>query len=429
MSSTQDYLKKYMSKPASLDEHKKRKLKKKKTSSTKSTVKKGNFAIHDEDEVSWTNAVASDSDDDFPVVEQPKAPVYKSNSSSWSTVREGEPEPSREAVLKRNVVPEWDDVENEDERPSIAGIVVESESSARLRNPPKSTKSSGLKFKSTTPANKGRSPSPPQRRSPSPDRRRSPSLAHGRARYSRSPSRSRSPIRQKRTRSTSRSLSPYAARNRRSPSPRSRSRSRSRSPGREAGFGLQTADQVKREMMRQREKEQSNRMRASNSSGGGEADTIYRDARGRKVDRVQEKLEAAEAARRDIEKLERQMEWGKGLVQREAEEEKKKREQEEKLKPLARYKDDKDLNEELKERDRWNDPAAMFLSGTKKSKKSAPKFPLYQGNFPSNRFNIRPGYRWDGVDRSTGFEKDYIQRINTRKNNAAEAHMWSVEDM
>ena len=130
---------------------------------------------------------------------------------------------------------------------------------------------------------------------------------------------------------------------------------------------------------------------------------------GRKVDRVQEKLEAAEAARREIEKQERQMEWGKGLVQREAEEEKKKREQEEKFKPLARYKDDKDLNEELKERDRWNDPAAMFLSGTKKSKKSAPKFPLYQGNFPSNRFNIRPGYRWDGVDRSTGFEKDYIQ--------------------
>ena len=65
MSSTQDYLKKYMSKPSSLDEHKKRKLKKKKTSmSTKSTVKKGNFAIHDEDEVSWTNAAASDSDDD-----------------------------------------------------------------------------------------------------------------------------------------------------------------------------------------------------------------------------------------------------------------------------------------------------------------------------------------------------------------------------
>ncbi|KAF9123690.1 Pre-mRNA-splicing factor cwc26 [Mortierella sp. 14UC] len=432
MSSTQDYLKKYMSKPASLDEHKKRKLKKKKTSASikATTVKKGNFAIHDEDEVSWTKGAASDSDDDFPVIEkQPKAPVYKSNSSSWATVREGEPEPSRESVLKRNVVPEWDDVENEDERPSIAGIVVETESSARLRNPPKKTKSSGLKFKSTGSNTKGRSPSPPSNRSPSPlERRRSPSPARGRPRYSRS----LSPIRQKRMRSTSRSLSPYADRNRRrSPSLRSSSRSRSRSVdrmGAEAGVGLQSAEQVKRAMMRQ--KEQNELSRAMDSSvGGRDTETVYRDARGRKVDRVQEKMEAQEAARKEIEKQERQMEWGKGLVQREAEEEKKRREQEEKHKPMARYKDDKDMNEELKERDRWNDPAAMFLSGTKKSKKSAPKFPLYQGNFPSNRFNIRPGFRWDGVDRSTGFEKDYIQRMNTRKNNAHEAHMWSVEDM
>ncbi|KAG0274771.1 hypothetical protein BGZ95_009480 [Linnemannia exigua] len=433
MSSTQDYLKKYMSKPASLEEHKKRKLKKKKAStlSKPTTVKKGNFAIHDEDEASWTKDAASDSDDDFPVVEkQSKAPVYKSNSSSWATVREGEPEPTRESVLKRNVVPEWDDVENEDERPSIAGIVVETESSARLRNPPKKAKASGLKFKSSEPNTRGRSPSPPSnRRSPSPfEHRRSPPPARRRSQYSRSPS----PIHQKRVRSTSRSLSPYADRNmRRSPSPRSRSRSRSRSVdrmGAEAGIGLQSAEQVKRAMMRQ--KEQNERTKAMDSSAGGrEAETIYRDARGRKVDRVQEKLEAQEAARKEIEKQERQMEWGKGLVQREAEEERKKREQEEKFKPMARYKDDKDLNEELKERDRWNDPAAMFLSGTKKSKKSAPKFPLYQGNFPSNRFNIRPGFRWDGVDRSTGFEKDYIQRMNTRKHNAHEAHMWSVEDM
>lgn len=63
MSSTEDYLKKYMSKPASLEEHKKRKLKKKKT--TKTAVKKGNFAIHDDDEDSWRNARSgSDHDDD-----------------------------------------------------------------------------------------------------------------------------------------------------------------------------------------------------------------------------------------------------------------------------------------------------------------------------------------------------------------------------
>jgi hypothetical protein len=55
-----------------------------------------------------------------PALEQPKAPLYKSNSSSWHTVREGEPGP--EEAPKRNFVPEWDDVENEDERPAIAGV-------------------------------------------------------------------------------------------------------------------------------------------------------------------------------------------------------------------------------------------------------------------------------------------------------------------
>lgn len=76
MSSTQDYLKKYMSKPASLEEHKRKKLKKKK-SSTKSTVKRGTIAIHDEDEVSWKNTHSeSDSDDskDTSPVENPTRP-------------------------------------------------------------------------------------------------------------------------------------------------------------------------------------------------------------------------------------------------------------------------------------------------------------------------------------------------------------------
>ncbi|KAF9385405.1 hypothetical protein CPC16_007998 [Podila verticillata] len=369
MSSTQDYLKKYMSKPASLEEHKRKKLKKKKSSSTKTTVKKGNFAIHDEDEVSWKNTRSESDSDDMPVIEAPKAPAYKSSSSSWATIREGEP--SREEILQRNVVPEWDDVENEDERPAIAGLVVENEAL------------------------------------------------------------SRSPAQQKRNRSPSRSPSPYSKR--RELSPRS-SRTRSRSGSVElmssgAKAGLQTAEQVKRDTDR-RQQEYLDRMRALDpSKSGRDAETVYRDAQGRKVDRVAEKIEAAAAKRREIEKQERQMEWGKGLVQREEEQARKKRMEEEKFKPLARYKDDEELNEELKDRDRWNDPAAMFLTGVKKSKKAAPKFPLYQGNFPPNRYNIRPGYRWDGVDRSNGFEKDYFMRMNTKQHNAREAHMWSTEDM
>ncbi|KAF9957406.1 Pre-mRNA-splicing factor cwc26 [Mortierella alpina] len=358
MSSTQDYLKKYMSKPASLEEHKKRKLKKKKV--PKAIVKKGNFAIHDEDEVSWKNA-ASESEDDLPVVDEPKAPVYKSNSSNWATIREGEPEPSRESTLQRNIVPEWDDVENEDERPSIAGLVRKGSilSVSFTVQIPYAAKETALALTVTIPT-----------------------------------------LRQ------------------------------------QAGSRLFAQIKIKvcgaDEFWSCKRKQQKHldRMRALDpTKTGRDADTVYRDASGRKVDRVQEKIEKAEAARREIEKQEQQMEWGKGIVQREAEVDRKRREEEEKLKPLARYKDDAELNEELKERDRWNDPAAKFLTGVKKSKKAAPKYPLYQGNIPPNRFNIRPGYRWDGVDRSIGFEQEYFQRMNTKKHNAMEAHMWSVEDM
>ena len=56
------------------------------------------------------------------------------------------------------------------------------------------------------------------------------------------------------------------------------------------------------------------------------------------------------------------MEWGKGLVQREEAEKRKKEEEAMRNRGFARTADDKDLNEELKSRELWNDPAAAFLT-------------------------------------------------------------------
>lgn len=55
--------------------------------------------------------------------------------------------------------------------------------------------------------------------------------------------------------------------------------------------------------------------------------------------------------------------------------------------------------------------------------------PVYKGPWKPNRFMIQPGYRWDGVDRSNGYEDQFLLHQNKNKSLAAEAHAWSTEDM
>ncbi len=39
------------------------------------------------------------------------------------------------------------------------------------------------------------------------------------------------------------------------------------------------------------------------------------------------------------------------------------------------------------------------------------------------------GYRWDGVDRSNGWEKQLFLKMNERHAQSNDAYAWSVEDM
>jgi pre-mRNA-splicing factor CWC26 len=64
-------------------------------------------------------------------------------------------------------------------------------------------------------------------------------------------------------------------------------------------------------------------------------------------------------------------------------------------------------------------------STTKSAKKA-----VYRGPpAPPNRYNIMPGARWDGLDRSNGFEKKFYESINSKKAREEEAYKWSIEDM
>lgn len=91
-------------------------------------------------------------------------------------------------------------------------------------------------------------------------------------------------------------------------------------------------------------------------------ETVYRDASGRKIDTKAARAEAARKKREREEKEAKKMEWGKGLVQRQEEDARKRQLEKNKSLPFARRADDKELNEELKAKERWNDPAAAFLT-------------------------------------------------------------------
>ena len=129
--------------------------------------------------------------------------------------------------------------------------------------------------------------------------------------------------------------------------------------------GLVKASEVKKRMQKQTEAERK-RKEAETAEEREEArlaqETIYRDASGRKIDTKAERAEAARRKRELEEKEAQKMEWGKGLVQREDKAARAAQLERERNRDLAVYADDKELNDELKAQDRWNDPAARFLT-------------------------------------------------------------------
>lgn len=81
---------------------------------------------------------------------------------------------------------------------------------------------------------------------------------------------------------------------------------------------------------------------------------------------------------------------------------------------LGGGKDDGELNSRQRKRSRWDDPInaarSKFAAKAVVASSEGGEQDEYVGPAaPPNRFNISPGPRWDGVDRSNGFESRLVQ--------------------
>jgi len=166
------------------------------------------------------------------------------------------------------------------------------------------------------------------------------------------------------------------------------------------------------------------------NSGKG-AQTIIRDRHGRKLTMLNQLI--AQDKGYKLEDEDTNLEWGVGKV------DKKKKQEKEKIivDPNTGYKGstlkEEALNEDRINELKWGDPMQQYLEKKEKKKRKKKENIVdddqYQGTFPANRFNVRPGKDWDGIDRSNGFEKEWFKKQNEKKAREQMEFRMNTEDM
>jgi pre-mRNA-splicing factor CWC26 len=193
--------------------------------------------------------------------------------------------------------------------------------------------------------------------------------------------------------------------------------------------GLQSADKVTAALKRKKDAEMKAIKDAGLDPTGKAQETIYRDASGRIINVAMKRAELRAKAEEEERKKVEELESRKGDVQRREKEERLQALRDVKVQGVARHADD----ETMKERQRWNDPMAQLLatkksSGKAKVAKSKSSGKSYMGAAEPNRYGIRPGWRWDGVDRSNGFEKKWFAARNAAKDRKDLEYAWQMDE-
>lgn len=196
--------------------------------------------------------------------------------------------------------------------------------------------------------------------------------------------------------------------------------------------GLQTGKALREETEEFRRKEEEAFRKMDKSLTGQNATTAIRAGKLREIEAKQQVDK--EKAEKLAKLQEAYQKWNKGLKQGEEQSTRLQEDVHEMSKPLARFAGDEDLERLLREQDREGDPMAAYMA-KKRAKsggdgKGKALRPVYRGPAAApNRFGILPGYRWDGVDRSNGYEKMYFEKQNKAMAIQEEAYKWSVSDM
>ncbi|CAA2997586.1 Hypothetical predicted protein [Olea europaea subsp. europaea] len=214
--------------------------------------------------------------------------------------------------------------------------------------------------------------------------------------------------------------------------------------------GLVSGLDIKEEITKKKEIDWLRYKEMDPSVSGRDAEPVYRDkVTGERMSKDEFLKSQKKVQKKEEKPKEIKLEWGKGLAQKREAEARLQELEAEKDKPFARNRDDPELDKMLKERVRWGDPMAHLV----KKKQLEPVLPdLGEGakmkesgfiipqEIPShswirrgldaapNRYGIKPGRHWDGVDRSNGTEKELFKRTNDKIATEREAYLWGLEN-
>ena len=199
--------------------------------------------------------------------------------------------------------------------------------------------------------------------------------------------------------------------------------------------GLVSGADVVAEARAKREREAERLAALGDDAAGRGAGTVYRDKAGRALEGPEAAAAAAAeaaASRPGAKPPAERPAWGGGIAQARAAEAGRAAVVAAAAQPFARYAGDATLEAELKRASRWGDPLAGLVPAGG-SEAEAPPVPggdvawLQKAGYkiptdvpahswikrrlgaPPNRYGIRPGRHWDGVDRSNGAEVQFVK--------------------